>query len=525
MDEIAIEHAMRLAVESHRAGRLDEAEAMYRRVAEHNPKRPNVLHMLGVIAFQRGRFAEAAGMIREAIRLQPESAEAHFNLANALAKMESNDEASVAFRRAIEIRPGYAEAWNNLGNLLRETNKLDESQAALTQATRLKPNFAEAHNNLGNVLRDKGLMNDAIAAHAEALRLRPEYAEAANNFGNALGDIGRYDEAIAYLQSSLRLQPDLAEAHFNLANLLLLKGDYVHGWAEYEWRMRCKVPKSKPRKFARPRWDGTPLNGRTIFLHAEQGFGDSIQFVRYVHSISARGGKIIFECAPELVRLFKMIPGVEQVIAPNTPPPHFDVHCPMFSLPTVLRTTLETVPSAIPYLTVEDSLKSEWKARLAPFAGRQVGLVWAGNSSQRNDYKRSFPLFELAPLAHVAGITFHSLQKGPPAQQASSPPAGMELIDHSAELTDFAETAALISNLDLVIAADTATAHLAGALAKPTWIPLTLLHDWRWLLDRVDSPWYPTVRLFRQQNLRDWPPVIERIAKTLETWRAEPLRK
>jgi hypothetical protein len=376
---------------------------------------------------------------------------------------------------------------------------------------------------LGNALQDKGQLNDGIAAHNRALHLNPNYAEVHNNLGNALGAAGRFEEAVASLRRAIELKPDFAIAHFSLANMLLLQGDFDRGWPEYEWRR--SLPGLNRREFVQPRWDGTALNGRTILLHAEQGIGDTIQLIRYVNTASVRGGKIVVECQPELVRLFQTLSGVDQVVALNQPLPDFDIHCPMFSLPPILKTNLETIPATVPYLKADENLCLRWAACMAPFGERNVGIVWAGSPGHKNDRNRSFSLSQLSPFARIPGITFHSLQKGDAARQASTSPEGMKLIDRSAELSDFAETAALIANLDLVIAADTAAAHLAGALAKPVWVLLPFVPDWRWMLDRPDNPWYPTMRLFRQKSFGDWTEVIERVAQALDDWRNESTKE
>jgi tetratricopeptide (TPR) repeat protein len=500
MTQLTIDQAMQLAVQNHQAGRLTEAEDIYRRVLAQQPNHPDALHMLGVVARQSGRsdaaieliqkaiaikptvadyynnlsvalterhlFDEAVSALRQAIRLKPDLAGAHYNLGFVLGEMGLFDEAISALRQAIQINPGYAEAYNNLGNLLREKGQLNEAMEVLVKATQHRSDFAEAHNNLGNVLRDKGLLDDAIAAHKQALRIKPDYADAYNNLGNALGDAARFDEAVVSLYQAIGLRPDLAEAHFNLANIFLLQGDFARGWSAYEWRMRCTKPRAKRREFVQPQWDGSALNGRTLLLHAEQGFGDTIQLIRYVNSAAVRGGKIVIECQPELIRLFQSLSGVEQVVAQNQLLPHFDVHCPMFSLPLALKTNLETIPAIVPYLKTDEDLTSKWAARVTPHEGRKVGIVWAGSPVHKNDRKRSLLLSQLAPLARASGITFYSLQQGDAARQASTPPNGMKLIDHSAQLTDFAETAALIANLDLVIAADTAVAHLQAGLGS-----------------------------------------------------------
>jgi Flp pilus assembly protein TadD len=484
MSQGSIEQAMQLAIQNHQAGRLAEAEKIYRQVLTRQPGNPNALHLLGVIA----------------------------------AQLRQSDAAIDLIRRAITINPGAADYHNNLANALRDKGLLDEAAAAYRQAIRLKPNYVVAYNNLGNALCDLGQLDEGITVYHHALGLEPGHAGVHNNLGKALRDKGLVDKAVAALCEAIRLKPDYAEAHHNLSLVLLLKGDFVQGWPEHEWRWRLKSVDPRRHEFVQPQWDGTDLNGRTILLHPEQGMGDTIQFVRYVPMVANRGGKVVLQCQEQLLRLMQGLPGVEQLISIDLPPPPFDVHCPLMSLPLAFGTRMETIPAASRYLNIDGDLSRQWAARVANSTGLKVGIVWAGRAGYANDRNRSLPLSLLGPLGKVAGLTFFSLQKGEAAKQAS--PRGMELIDHTAELNDFTDTAALIANLDLVIAVDTAVAHLAGAMGKPVWVLLAYAPDWRWLLHRHDSPWYPTMRLFRQRSLGDWAEVVERVALALGEFRA-----
>ena len=270
------------------------------------------------------------------------------------------------------------------------------------------------------------------------------------------------DEAIAAFREAIRLSPDLAEAHFSLSAALLLKGDFIQGWPEAEWRWRCERFAGSRRYYVQPRWKGEPLDGKTILLYADAGFGDTILFVRYASMVADRGGKVVLECQPQLARLLEGFPGVERVIAAGEPPPEFDVYCPLFGLPLAFGSTLESIPASVPYLIAGADMTRKWAARLETSGGKRIGIAWAGNPHSLIDRKRSISLRQFAPLAKVLGITFYSLQKGEAAAQASNPPAGMKLIDYTDELSDFADTAGLIANLDLVIAAESAVAHLAG---------------------------------------------------------------
>jgi tetratricopeptide (TPR) repeat protein len=544
--------ALEEAVSHHQAGRLAEAERFYRQVLSGKPNHPDALHLLGMIAIQTGRLDMAIELLRRAVATNPGIAEFQNSLGNALNDKGLFDEAIAAFRQAIRIKPAYAEAHNNLGISLRAKGLLDEAIAAYRQAIRVEPGYAKAHNNLGNALRNKGLLDEAAAAYRQALRLTPAFAEAHRNLGNALYDMGQIDECINAYHRALQLKPDLVEArnslgtalrrkglldeaiaayhdafrmnpeyvgaHENLAHVLLLKGDFVQGWSEYEWRWKREAIASQRHKFVQPRWDGQDLNGRRILLYSEQGLGDTIQFVRYAPMVSARGGKVVLECQAELRGLMRGVVGIEQMVSVGEPLPDFDVHCPLMSLPLAFNTRMETIPAAIPYLHADEKLSRQWAARLAEPDRPKVGIAWAGSAQHINDRNRSLSLSLLGPLAKVGDIRFYSLQKGAGAAEASTPPEGMKLIDHTAELTDFADTAALMANLDLVISADTAVVHLAGALGKPVWVLLPCAPDWRWLLEREDSPWYPTIRLFRQRTPGKWSEVVDRVAQALCTF-------
>jgi hypothetical protein len=425
------------------------------------------------------------------------------------------DDAIAGYRREIANKP-LPEAYNNLGIALRDNGQLDEAIAAYRQAIAINPDLAEPHNNLASALLDKGRLDEAIDAFAKAISLNPTLAEVHNNLGVALAERGRLGEAIAAHRRAVALKPNLAKAHHRLGMALLTRGDFQEGWEEYEWRWKCEGVPLLLRNFPQPQWNGEPLDGRTILLHAEQGFGDAIKFVRYVPLVAQRGGKIVIVCFAELEKLFRAMPGNWQIVAPGRPFPAFDLHAPFMSLPRVLGTTLSNIPRNVPYLHADAEQVARWRQRLANLSPRlNVGLAWAGKPAQQNDRNRSINLAKFTPLGQVTGVRFFSLQKGTPAAQAKTPPTQMELVDWTEELKDFADTAALIANLDLVISVDTAVAHLTGALGKPIWTLLSFAPGWHWLLDREDSPWYPSMQLFRQTSVGDWDTVIARVAEAL----------
>jgi len=475
--------ALQLALQHHQSGRLMEAEAMYRQVLAAKPRHPDALHMLGVIADQVGESDVAVKLIRQ----------------------------------AIAYRPRFPEAQSNLGIALHGRRQWDEAIAAYRQAIALKPDYGEAHYNLALALYANGQLDEAIVAYRQATAIRPDYPEALSTLGNALTDKGQLDAAIAAFRQCIALTPDYAVGRHNLGIALLLQGHFAEGWAEYEWRWRTKDFLSSCRNFARPQWDGSPLEGRTILLHDEQGFGDTLQFIRYLPLVSQRGGKIIVECQPAIQRLLQSMAPSHPVVARGQPLPPFDVHCPLLSLPRLFATDLTNIPQGVPYLHPDATEVQVWRDRLTGQSSPlRVGLAWAGSHTHRNDRNRSVKLASLAPLAQVSGVRFISLQKGNAAEEAQSPPAGMDLINVADELKDFADTAALVATLDLVIAVDTSVVHLAGAMGKPVWVLLPFAPDWRWLLHREDSPWYPTMRLFRQQRIADWEPVTAKLREDLQ---------
>jgi len=451
------------------------------------------------------------------VELQPRYAEAHYNLGNALKDAGDLDAACNSWRRAVELNPKLPEAHGNLANVLRNKGDINAAIAAYRQAIALNPTWADAHSNLGLALKDKGEVDAAIAACRKAIELKPDHAEAHNNLAVALRERGDLDEAIAEWNRAIAIRPDYADAHFNLALGLLLKGDWQRGWEEHEWRWKVsRLP--PPRPFSQPCWKGEDVKRKTVLIHAEQGYGDAIQFLRYVPMLAERGARVIVEVQPELKRLADGLPGAAQVVERGAELPKFDFYCPMVSLPRGFATTPETIPAGMPYLSADAKITERWRTK---FEGSppalKVGLAWAGSPTHRNDRNRSIALSQLSPLANVKGAAFFSLQKGAAAIRT----ADFCMIDWISDLTDFAETAGLIANLDLVISVDTAVAHLAGAMGKPIWMLLPFMPDWRWLRDRSETPWYSRMRLFRQKRRGDWNAVIAEVAAALKE-RAKP---
>jgi hypothetical protein len=453
---LSVSAALALAHRDDVAGRMQEAERLYRLVLKVEPYNADALHLLGLLHYKRGDIAAAVPFIRQAIAIRPSS--------------------------------------------------------------------AEAHNNLGAALESLGQTGEAIASYARATALKPDFSEALNNLGRTLHDERKFSDAERCFRAALRVKADNPEVHANLSMLLLLTGRFEEGWKEFEWRRTVKAWKNRPHNFTQPLWNGEALADRSLLVSVEFGFGDTIQFCRYVPLV-ARFARVILEVQRPLLRLVSRMEGVEQVIAYGDPLPAFDLYCPLMSLPHVLGTTLATIPRQIPYLAADPARVERWRSRLQHLHGFRVGLSWAGNPGLVRDRQRSIALDRLAVLAAVPGVVFVSLQKGAAAAQIRSQTSGMVVHDWTDELEDFDETAALIETLDLVIGVDTSIVHLAGALGKPVWLLNRFDTCWRWLLDRDDSPWYPTLRQFRQPRRDDWDSVLGNVRKALEQATEESRRE
>lgn len=494
-------------------GREAQAAAAYEKAVALNPDYAEAWNNFGMLLRHQKKFEEACEAFGWAVNLRPDLEQAHTNLGNALSMLDRWDEAAVEFEQAVKLKPNYATGWNNLGLALQKLDRPEPAMAAVQQAIALDPQLAEAHVNLGNMLRNPDRSSEALAAYDRAIAVKPDLADAYANRGALLLDLARCDEALRDYQQAIALQPDLASAHFNYAMALLLNGDYARGLAEYEWREPCGKNVAKAGRFTERRWDGGDLQGKTILLYCEQGFGDIIQCVRYAPLLAQRGAQVVLETRPALARLLQSVRGITRLYIEGEKLPPFDVQIPIMSLPGLFVTTPQNVPGQVPYLHPDAALTEHWRERVERDGGGfRVGLVWSGNPQSVENQSRSAPLSALAPLLQVPGVCFYSLQKGAAADQAKNLPGGPELIDWTRDMEDFADTAALMVHLDLIITVCTSAAHLAGALGKETWILLKHVPDWRWHLGRTDSPWYPTARLFRQPSRGDWSRVIDQVA-------------
>jgi tetratricopeptide (TPR) repeat protein len=468
----------------------------------------------GAAQVSEGKLEAAFNSFREAILLQPDLAEAHTNLGGLLRQQGRFDEAIAALRRAVQHRPDMFEARFGLGDALRERGLLEEAAASYQEAVRLRPTDVGARSNLAGTLLALGRLEAALAADREVIQLQPGVAEAHNNLGAVLAALGRLDEALECFAEAIRLKPDYAEPHKARAIVWLLQGDLARGWPEYEWRLRCS---EAPPLLPEPQWDGSPLQGRTILLSTEQGMGDSLQFIRYVALVRKRGGRVIVMCPRSLHRLLRRSLEIDQLLGPGDELPAFDTHAALLSLPALLGTTLATIPAEVPYLRTDDDVVERWRHELGPVDGFKIGIAWQGRTEHKGDRLRSVPLQAFAPLAALDGIRLISLQKGPGTDQISRLPEDWTIIDAGSRVEDWADTAGLLKNLDLVVTVDTAVAHLAGALGMPVWVALPFAPDWRWLLGREGSPWYPSMRLFRQSERGNWAEVFAGIAAAAAT--------
>ena len=497
--------------------RLDEALLTYDHALTLDPRSAEALSHGGLLLLKLERYEEALAKLDLLQTIRPGQAEVFFHRGVCLKGLARPGEAAESYRKALKIAPRNHETHNNLGAVLLDLRSFDEALKHFRRAIEIKSDFVPALNNLGIALLDLRRFEEALSAFDQAIALKPDYAEAHNNRGNCLEEMMRMGEALFGYRNALALRPDYAEAHWNFAINRLRIGDLKTGWVESEWRWKCPALQLRQRDFDQPLWLGAePIADKILLLHRDQGLGDAIQFLRYVPLVAALGARVFLEIDPTLHELCSGLKGVSRLISKGEALPAFDFHCPLSSLPLAFDTTLNSIPSATPYLSVGDN-GTAWKQRLSSMNSPRVGLVWAGNPNHRNDHNRSIPLETLLPLLD-AKAQFFSLQKEVRPHDQALLRERTDIIDLGSELRSFAETAAVIQNLDLLISVDTSVAHLAGALGRPVWIFLPYLPDWRWLLMRTDSPWYPTARLFRQSETRDWQSVVHQASAALQAF-------
>jgi len=541
------------AMENNDIAMMEKGRETCLAILQRSPDHLACLRLIAGIDYQLGDFVQAAKWFEEALAIQPDSAELCYNYGLSLVGQKKYMEAIAALQRGAELNPQEANLFYHMGILWEATGNRLEAIAAYQRASQLAPqnieilnrlgtvlmadgdlveaeqcfrrvlvtdpNYADALNNLGNILYCQGEFEQSIAFFKRALVIQPDYGIPLGNLAASLEAAGRLTEAIAAYRQVIALQPECLDFHTNLSMALLADGQMEEGWREFEWRTELMQLFSARPEMKNPRWQGEAGNGQILLIRGEQGYGDTLQFCRYAPLAVARGLRVVVEVQPPLSRLLKSLPGVEQIIAYGDALPEADYYCPMMSLPLIFSTQLATIPGLVPYLTVSEESQKEWQQRM-PTADQntlKVGIVWAGKRRDASlelaaaDGRRSIDPSLFAPLLAVPGIQFYSLQKvGPEA------PTGFTLVDMMDECDDFADTAALMMNLDLIISVDTAVAHLAGALGKKVWLLNRFDSCWRWLKIRGDSPWYPTMRIFRQSRPGDWQGVMECVQKELQ---------
>ncbi|MGZ5801260.1 MAG: tetratricopeptide repeat protein [Burkholderiaceae bacterium] len=544
---MSVQQATQMAEQLHQAGKLREANAIYLQILAIDPKNYYVVNLLGMVAAQVGNLPIALQIYNDLVKLAPNFAEGHSNRGNVLQDMGDFVAAAESYRRAVELQPAFAQAHYNLGNVAARLGQDRDAVAHFRTALTLQPDAHQVLNNLGTALRRLGEYQQALQYLQQLCALQPQNVEALNNLANTLGELGDYPLAIETLRRALQLQPDAALTHYNLGATLakqglfvdavssyrqamtcdpnhveakwncalayLMLGDYAQGWPLHEFRLHKTSAHLIP--LDKPRWQGESLSGKTILVHAEQGFGDTLQFARFLPMLVRKydAQEVILECQPELTRLLANVQGVTKIVAGGMEAlPPFDVHIPLLSLPLIFETRLGNIPADVPYIAAPLQAIQQWQSRLAAETRPKIGLVWAGNPNNAIDARRSFHAHVLVPLLAIPDICFISLQKATSDKARSSE---LRLINWTDELMDFVDTAALIAQLDLVISTDTAVAHLAGAMGKPVWLLNSFESEWRWMLEQSDCAWYPSMRIFRQPKPGDWETVIRQVAAEL----------
>ena len=492
-------------------GAYEESIASFRRTAALRPDSPEAYHNLGVAFATCGRQQEAVAAYNQALSLKADYPEALNDLGNILMEQGRLVEARTCLERALEIKPSLTAVMNNLGLVLCRLDRLDEAAAVYRRLLSLQSDFPEALSNLGKVLRLQDKLEESIACLEQTLILRPDFPEALANLASSLNDLRRLSEAIPLLERAVALKSNSGEMHLNLGMMLLAVGRFEEGWREFEWRWQTPEQAPLRNTYTQPLWRGEAAEGSTLLLWSEQGFGDTIQFCRYAPLAAARGLRVVLMVQPALVRLLGSLDGVDAIVGMGSAVPDHDFQCPLLSLPAAFGTELDSIPADVPYLSAEGNAVLAWRQKLpaVPPGSIKVGLVWAGNAgldhidSTVRDRRRSIAPQVLAPLLEIEGVRFYSLQKG-----GAPAPAEFGLIDFMGDCRDFADTAALVANLDLVVSVDTAVVHLAGAIGKPVWVMNRFDSCWRWFVDREDNPWYPALRLFNQSRPGDWEGVV-----------------
>lgn len=501
----------------HQKGKLQQAEMQFQKVLKIKPNQAEALHALGLIAYQLNNFKVSIDFITKAIKNKPHIPQFYYNYGLVFIAQNRLAEAVRALEKAIEIKSDYADAYFNLALIFKEQSLLDKSIEYFKQAVHLNPDNADAYYNLGNIYKILDRNEAAAENYRQAVEKNPNFAMAYNNLGLVLKEQGLISEAVSHYREAIRLNTDFAEAHWNLSLALLLSEDFQEGWKEHEWRFRRETKRAMtyPYDFGIPHWDGSPFDGKRLFVHSEQGLGDTLQFIRYLPLVKRLGGTVIFETFRPLLGLLNGFPGIDELveISPNrNHAEKCDYYVPLMSLPLLFNTEAQTIPADVPYIRA-DSVKIESWRNLLPKNGFKVGIVWAGKI--RDNDNRPCSLKHFLSICGIPGVQLIGLQKGESVSQLQELPEGMTIINLGEKFKDFSDTAGAIENLDLVVSIDTSVAHLAGAMGKHTWVLLPFAPDWRWRLSGKYSRWYPTMRLFRQPSSGDWSTVFSQVAEEL----------
>lgn len=541
---------LRRAVAFHRKGQLAQAKSVYVDILKGQPNHFDALHLLGVVALQTGHFQDSVRLIGRAIAISPKTAEFYYNRGNALSGLKqyssaledydgairlkpdnavafSNrgialtelkrfDEALESFDRAIGLKPDYAEAHSNRGIALQQVERFDAAVESFDRAIAIMPNYAEAYSNRGMALKELRQFDAAVESYNKAIAIKPEYAEAYSNRGNALQQLKQIEDAVASYDRAIAIKPNYAEAHWNKSFASLVSGDLATGWELYEWRWKTERFKLSSQTYSGAQWrGGEESRGKTILLHSEQGLGDTIQFCRYAPLVSGLGADVVLTVPKALAGLLETLSGVSELIVEGEEVPKYDYQCPLLSLPLAFKTTLESIPQSMHYLSADQDKVEYWKSKLGEKTAPRIGLVWSGKIRQNKDRSRSIPLDTFIKYL-PPGFQYVCLQK----EFYDIDLPVLETQDNiycpGDSLNDFTDTAALCDLMDIVVSIDTGVAHLSAALGRETCILLQYVPDWRWLLDREDCPWYPSATLYRQSRIGDWDSVLENVRAKLE---------
>lgn len=496
------------------AGRLDDAETHYREALARKSDYADAHGNLAILLHERGNLAAATDAYRKALEINSENDNLLCRLGDACFAQGQPEEAVDCYRKALAVAPRRADVLNNLGNAYKMLKRYDEAADSYRQAVAIEPDFAVAHSNLGATYGGCDRFDEALSCHDKAVSLAPDNIAILLNWGVTLKDAGRLDDAEAAFRQAMIQDPECAETHAYWGQLQLLQGDFQRGWANYAWRHRMAVSPIKNKRLAQPLWDGGDIKGKTLYVFSEQGVGDTVQFVRFLPRIARTGCRVLLEAPESLTTLLQDVEGVD-VVPIGAPLPDFDCYVPLMDVPMRLNLLSENDLASPPYLRAPAGRLDAWANRIADDGALRVGLVWAGNPSHQNDQRRSMAADLFRPLCGLTGVRLYSLQVGRDGEAAAV--LGAEAItDLAPDLRDYSDTAAALARLDLVVTVDTSVAHLAGAIGTRAWVLLAAAPDWRWMLERDDSPWYSDLRLIRQSDPGDWAGVIARVVEGLQ---------